>query len=299
MIQAYPVENGEIGIRRWRLALPSVVCSTQASRRAIETVTDGKTVEHPLGCAQVGSDKEQTRTTLIGIGAHPNVMRTVVVGLGCEGGPAAEVAAGIRAAGRPTELVLIQETGGMQATIAKVRALLEAPTESSTASPIAVGFERLTIGLSDWAMTGIAGARLVESLYEVGARLIWATDAGSGPGEALGYAHGLAAKSRQGWMPALGGEAATLTGLVAAGCHMVLAPGDLNHLGGHPIAPVVRFGVDHKLEAILSDDVDGWIDQKSTAQWMDYLEQVANGANAAAENFGGDMFAIARLGPTL
>jgi altronate dehydratase len=100
-------------------------------------------------------------------------------------------------------------------------------------------------------------------------------------------------------MRAQGGEAATLTGLVAAGCHLIMAPGDLQHLGGHPIAPVVRIGVDAALRPILGDDLDGWLDDRSPEEWLTYVEAVANGAGAVSETWGGDLFAIARLGPTL
>ncbi|MCL5064868.1 MAG: UxaA family hydrolase [Firmicutes bacterium] len=298
MIQAYSVENGQVGIRRWRLALPSVVCSTQAAKRAVESVVRGKTVEHPLGCAQVGSDKEQTRNTLIGIGAHPNVERVVVVGLGCEGGPAQEVAEGIRQRGRSTQAILIQATGGMQKTEAKVREALEAPEPS--AQRITVGMDRLVIGLASWEAMGGPGQHLVDALRQAGARLIWAVPEGhEGPGQALAYAEPLDEGSHEGWMPAIGGEAASLTGLVAGGCHLVLALGDLQHLGGHPIAPVIRLGVDPALRSILTDDLDGWIDDRRPEQWLDYVEAVCNGTEAVSEQFGGDMFAIARLGPTL
>ena len=299
MIEAYPVENGTFGIRRWRLALPSVVCSTQAARRAVESVEYGKTVEHPLGCAQVGSDKEQTFNTLVGIGAHPNVSRTVVVGLGCEGVPAQEIAEGIRRRGRAAEAILIQAQGGMKATIGQVeRTLTESGSEAR--DRVGIEFHHLTVGLAHFQAMGPSGQRLAEALRAAGARLIWSVEESQrGPGRFLRYAEPLPDDAVQGWMLAQGGEAASLTSLVAAGCHMVLSVGDLHHLGGHPIAPVVRLGVDPQMKAILSDDVDGWIEDRSTEAWMAYVEAVANGQTTVSEELGGDLFAIARLGPTL
>ena len=295
MVKAYERPDGRVGVRNWRLALPSVVCATRAAERAAEAVYGGRAVAHPLGCAQVGSDREQTLRTLIGIGSHPNVGHTVVVGLGCEGIGADVVAEGIRQRGRSAHAVLIQDTGGMRTTAAAVRERLAAGAETLR-HPVA--WNRLVIGLAGWDRLGPAGAQVVEGLRQAGARLLWAA-AGPGPGTALAYATPLPAGIQVGWMQETGGEAETLTGLVAAGCQIILAGGDLQHLGGHPVAPVIRLSHDPALKPILGDDLDGWIADRPPAAWVDYVGAVASGQPALAETTGTEVFAIARVGPTL
>jgi hypothetical protein len=195
---------------------------------------------------------------------------------------------------------LIQAAGGMQATVGLVQQALAVTAEETAVKPVQVDLSALVIGLSDWEELGTAGQKLAVRLSELGCRLIWALPPGrQGAGVELDYGEPMPAEANEGWMSAVDGEAATLTGMIASGCHMVLALGDLRHLGGHPIAPVVRFGVDPKLRTMLSDDLDGWIEERTTEEWLSYLEAVASGMDAVAEQFGGDMFAIARLGPTL
>ncbi|MDA8205678.1 MAG: UxaA family hydrolase, partial [Thermaerobacter sp.] len=245
---------------------------------------------------QVGSDREQTLRTLVGIGAHPNVGHTVVVGLGCEGIGADVVAEGIRQRGRSAEAVLIQDTGGMRPTAAEVRGRLAAGADSPPRRPVA--WDRLVIGLAGWDRLGPAGAALVEGLRQAGVRLLWATG-GQGPRTALPYATPLPAGVQEGWMRETGGEAETLTGLVAAGCQIILAAGDLQHLGGHPVAPVIRLSHDPALKPILGDDLDGWIEDRAVDAWVDYVAAVASGQPTLTETTGAELFAIARVGPTL
>ncbi len=296
MVQAYERPGGAVGVRDWRLALPSVVCATRAAERAAQVVDDGRAVAHPLGCAQVGRDKEQTLRTLIGIGAHPNVGRTIVVGLGCEGIGADSLAEGIRLRGHSAEAVMIQTEGGMHSTVAEVSSRLTVGSEALARRPVA--WNRLLIGLAGWDRLGPAGTQVVEGLRRAGARLLWATDE-KGSGVVVSYASRLPEGVQEGWMQATGGEAETLTGLVAAGCQIVLAFGDLQHLGGHPVAPVIRLSNDPALKPILGDDLDGWIADRTADAWVDYVAAVASGQPALAEATASELFAIARVGPTL
>jgi altronate dehydratase len=100
-------------------------------------------------------------------------------------------------------------------------------------------------------------------------------------------------------MRAATGDTETIAGLVASGCHLVLAAGDKGRIGGHPVAPVVRVGYDPSLAQALADDIDGMIMDRSADQWVAFLLTVAGGQKTAAEELGAESFAIERLGPTL
>lgn len=54
----YRRANGDVGVRNYLLALPSVVCATRATARAVQDLPNAMTVEHPVGCAQIGADRD-------------------------------------------------------------------------------------------------------------------------------------------------------------------------------------------------------------------------------------------------
>lgn len=294
-MQGYRNENGTVGIRRWRLALPSVICSTVAAERAVKDLERGRTVAHPVGCAQVGRDKEQTLRTLVGIGSHPNVSRVAVVGLGCEGVQASVVADGIRKRGRTVEVISIQTAGGIEETADAARAWLA--KDADDPPRVSIDWSDLVVGVADHPDVDRL-APLLEELSRHGARLI-VTGTRVPGATPLDYAEPMAEATALAAMVAEGGEAAQITGLAAAGAHLILAVGDMRHLGGHAVVPVIRVGVDPALKDVLGDDLDGWIADRTPAAWMDYLAETVSGRPVPAETWGGDLFAIARVGPTL
>lgn len=294
-IEGYRNENGTIGIRRWRLALPSVVCSTVAAERAVDGLERGRTVAHPVGCAQVGRDKEQTLRTLVGIGAHPNVSRVAVVGLGCEGVQASVIADGIRERGRAVQVISIQTQGGIEETARAARSWLA--SGEGDAQRVPVRWHDLVVGVVGHPQVDRLSP-LLDGLTQRGARLLLTGEARPGAPR-IDYAAPMANAGQVAVMVAEGGEASEITGLAAAGAHLILAVGDLRHLGGHAVVPVVRIGIDPALKDALGDDLDGWIGDQSPAAWIDYLADVVDGRAVPAETWGGDLFAIARVGPTL
>ena len=82
-IQAYPRENGDIGIRNDIWIIPTVGCVNGAARE-IAKRTGAFALEHPYGCSQLGDDYETTAKTLGGLIRHPNAGGVLVLGLGCE-----------------------------------------------------------------------------------------------------------------------------------------------------------------------------------------------------------------------
>jgi altronate dehydratase large subunit len=117
--QGYRRANGTVGVRNHVLVIPSVMCANHVVDRIGRAVPDVVTVTHPTGCAQVGADFEQTKRTMAGFAANPNVGAVLVVGLGCETNESKALAQEIAARGGRVEVLGIQETGGTTETIAR------------------------------------------------------------------------------------------------------------------------------------------------------------------------------------
>jgi len=133
------------------------------------------TIGHPTGCAQVGTDFEQTKRTLAGFAANPNVAAVLVVGLGCETNESKALTAEIAARGQRVEVIGIQESDGTTNTIARgveiARALLrEAEPLARTQADLAelilgteCGGSDAFSGISANPALGYAADRLVEA----------------------------------------------------------------------------------------------------------------------------------------
>jgi altronate dehydratase large subunit len=119
----YKRANGAVGIRNHVLVLPSVMCANHVVELIGRKVPDVVTVQHPTGCSQVGADFEQTKRTMAGFAANPNVAAVLVVGLGCETNESKALAEEIAARGQRVEVIGIQESGGTTETIARGVAL--------------------------------------------------------------------------------------------------------------------------------------------------------------------------------
>ncbi|MFC6734193.1 UxaA family hydrolase [Haladaptatus sp. GCM10025707] len=106
--EAFDRGDGRIGVRNRVLVLPSVICSHMVADRIAASVPDAVSTPHDHGCAQIGSDNDQTRRTFLGIGTNPNIAGTVVVGLGCEVIQSDSLAADLAARGVPVSELSIQ-----------------------------------------------------------------------------------------------------------------------------------------------------------------------------------------------
>ncbi|MDR1048923.1 MAG: UxaA family hydrolase [Synergistaceae bacterium] len=117
----YVRPDGSVGVRNFLLVLPSVVCANDTAVRIAAQLSGAVSVTHQHGCAQLPADAAQTRRTLAGFAANPNVAACIVVGLGCETIQAEDVArdaAGL-APGKPVAALCIQDEGGTLDTIGK------------------------------------------------------------------------------------------------------------------------------------------------------------------------------------
>ena len=115
--QGYRRADGRVGVRNYLAVIPSVFCADKTVERIAAQVPGAVALRHPVGCAQVGLDLELTARTLIAMGRHPNVGAVLVVGLGCERFPPRELYEAVKASGKPAELLVIQEEGGVTATV--------------------------------------------------------------------------------------------------------------------------------------------------------------------------------------
>jgi len=115
----YRRPNGTVGVRNHVLVIPSVMCANHVVNLIGRTCSEAVTINHPTGCAQVGTDFEQTKRTMAGFAANPNVAAVLVVGLGCETNESKALAQEIAARGQRVEVIGIQECDGTTNTIAR------------------------------------------------------------------------------------------------------------------------------------------------------------------------------------
>jgi altronate dehydratase large subunit len=119
MFWGYRRPDGSVGVRNHVLILPTITCATQAAHQITQLVHGTVSFIHQHGCAQVGTDYEQTFRTYAGMGKNPNVYGVVVLGLGCETHQARSVAGEIAKSGKPVEVISIQDHGGTLTAIAE------------------------------------------------------------------------------------------------------------------------------------------------------------------------------------
>lgn len=82
-INAFPRENGDIGIRNDIWIIPTVGCVNSIGKQLAEK-TNAICFSHPYGCSQLGDDMKLTQLILRGLIKHPNAGGVLVLGLGCE-----------------------------------------------------------------------------------------------------------------------------------------------------------------------------------------------------------------------
>ena len=116
-LQGFDHGNRGVGIRHHQLILPSVVCSTHVSRRIANEV-GAVTFAHQHGCGIIGDDVAGIDNFFVALADHPNVQSVLAVGLGCETIQSQELAAKLLARNVSTQYRIIQESGGVEGTVA-------------------------------------------------------------------------------------------------------------------------------------------------------------------------------------
>jgi altronate dehydratase large subunit len=169
----YQRANGSVGVRNHVLVLPSVMCANHVVELIGRKVPDLVTVQHPTGCSQVGADFEQTKRTMAGFAANPNVAAVLVVGLGCETNESKALAEEIAARGQRVEVIGIQESGGTTETIARgveiaKRLLQEAAAHERVQCPVSA----LIVGTECGGSDGFSGITANPALGHASDRVV-------------------------------------------------------------------------------------------------------------------------------
>ncbi len=144
----YRRPDGKVGIRNHVLLLSVVVCANEVTDRIYRAVAGTVPVTHPHGCCQLGVDFEQSKRTLLGFAANPNVAGVLVVGLGCEKMEAPMLAKEIAQTGKPLQLLIIQDAGGTSKAVRQGIAMAEAMVAESQKLPrVPIKMSDLILGL--------------------------------------------------------------------------------------------------------------------------------------------------------
>jgi altronate dehydratase large subunit len=178
-VKAYRRSNDGIGVRNRVLVAPSVICSHIVAERIANATDRAVSIPHDHGCAQVGSDHEQTERTLLNLAQNPNVAGVTVVGLGCEhlqSGPFAERIADTGVKVRETA---IQDAGGSDACIDEgIEATEELADITSSVGRTGESLVDLTVGVVSSDLTTstreVANPLVgdtVDALLDAGARV--------------------------------------------------------------------------------------------------------------------------------
>lgn len=168
----YRRADGRWGTRNYVGIVTSVNCSASTARliadqfggRVLEAFpgVDGVVaLTHDTGCGLVPTSEgaQITRRTLRGYADHPNVAALLVLGLGCEMLPAQTLLDGLDLpADKPVRTLVIQETGGIRATVrAGVAAIEEMLPQISALRREPAPVSALVLGLNCGGSDGYSG----------------------------------------------------------------------------------------------------------------------------------------------
>ncbi len=143
-IKGFAHGNRGAGIRNHQLILPSVVCSTHVARR-IATEVKGVTFAHQHGCGIIGDDVAGIDNFFIQLADHPNVNSVLVIALGCETIQGQELAAKLLKSNESTQYRIIQESGGVEGTVAA--GVKAAQDLNNSFKPASIDIASLRIGI--------------------------------------------------------------------------------------------------------------------------------------------------------
>ena len=171
--QGFRRPDGRIGTRNYIALCATVNCSATVIRQAAEDIrASGILLQYPnidgifalahgtgCGMAPDGPGWDNLQRVLWGYATHPNVGAAVFVGLGCEVMQVARMKAAFDGTGQERfHGLTIQDTGGTRATIAAIRARVEAllPEVNATARSTCPA-SALTVALQCGGSDGYSG----------------------------------------------------------------------------------------------------------------------------------------------
>jgi len=232
--QGFKRENGTVGVRNHLLVLASVSCANGVVEAIGRELPEVVAVPQGYGCGYGPEDFRVSLLTLGGLVNHPNVGAALIIGLGCEMLKAELLAnAG---EGKPVESLVIQESGGSQATTEKglviARKLLQ-ELESVERTPVPVS--ELVVGLQCGGSDALSGVTANPAVGAAADRFVGAgaTVVLAETTEMIGTAHIL---KRRGATPEIGEQVERLVNEHHAHVRrqlgdlagMVIAPGNID-----------------------------------------------------------------------
>lgn len=175
IFQGYRRTNGTVGVRNHVLIMPSVMCANHVVDRIGRKCPEAIAIAHPTGCSQVGADFEQTKRTMAGFAANPNVAAVLIVGLGCETNESKALAHEIRARGQRVEVIGIQESEGTTNTIARgVEIVEQFLREAALCERTQADIGELILGTECGGSDGFSGITANPALGNAADRLVQA-----------------------------------------------------------------------------------------------------------------------------
>jgi altronate dehydratase large subunit len=154
-LRGYPRADGRKGIRNVIAVAYLVECAHHVAR-AIVTRCDDIDV-HLIGFPGCYPN-DYALTVMQALGTHPNVGAVLIVSLGCESFDRKSLENAIAASQRPVDTLVIQETGGTAATIARgVEAIRGMQAAISLARPVPMSVSELVIGTVCGGSDGTSG----------------------------------------------------------------------------------------------------------------------------------------------
>ena len=121
----YRRPDGRVGVRNLVAVIPSCACAHHAASLVASRVPGTALLDYNGGCGETQADIDLATALLAQYGRHPNLVGSLVVSLGCETLNATDLAQRIASGYAPTELLVIQKSGGTRRTAEQGAALAE------------------------------------------------------------------------------------------------------------------------------------------------------------------------------
>ncbi|TRZ87682.1 MAG: hypothetical protein D4R83_01920 [Streptomycetaceae bacterium] len=260
-IEGFDHGSRGLGVRNYQLILPSVVCSTHISRR-IANAVNAVTFSHQHGCGIIGADVAGIGDFFASLADHPNVSSVLIISLGCETIQGQELAEKLVAKNVSTKYQIIQDSGGVEATVTAGTASARSLQDSYPAKRIQLKDFRVGIDAP-------SNSAIIRDLIGALRALNIQTDLVSGKSPADSFSH-----------------------LMEKKVHLILSfPTGDQPASGFPLIPVINIASESALHQAISADFD-LPAETTVVNIVKLIFEVANGQETIAEtNKSGEILA--------
>lgn len=165
----YPRADGSAGTRNLVGIISCVACANDVVSR-LSDIDGAACFTHQQGCSQTMPDVAKITQVLINLALNPNLGAVLLVSLGCESVPSQKVLEAVRASGKPVEMIVIQQEGGLTASVEKARRIVLELVERIRTDPQNVPVSKLRVGLkcgSSDTTQGLSANVVVGSLTDM------------------------------------------------------------------------------------------------------------------------------------